>query len=51
MSTVGPSESAGLVFLTLIMKEESNVEISKNELVGALSALGKLVCRTSPVEA
>ena len=27
------------------------VEISKNELAGALSALGKLVCRTSPVEA
>ena len=28
-----------------------NVEISKSELAGALSALGKLVCRTSPVEA
>ncbi|MBQ7206743.1 MAG: hypothetical protein IJS01_02990 [Lentisphaeria bacterium] len=27
-----------------------NVEISRNELAGALSALGKLVCRTSPVE-
>ena len=27
-----------------------NVEISKNLLAGALSALGKLVCRTSPVE-
>ena len=27
------------------------MEISKNELAGALSALGKLVCRTSPVEA
>ena len=26
------------------------MEISKNELSGALSALGKLVCRTSPVE-
>ena len=28
-----------------------NVEISRNELAGALSALGKLVCRTSPLEA
>ena len=28
-----------------------NVEISKTELAGALSALGKLVCRTSPKEA
>ena len=28
-----------------------NVEISKNLLAGALSALGKLVCRTSPLEA
>ena len=27
-----------------------NVEISKSELAGALGALGKLVCRTSPVE-
>ena len=27
-----------------------NVEISKSELAGALAALGKLVCRTSPVE-
>ena len=26
------------------------IEIVKNELAGALSALGKLVCRTSPVE-
>ncbi|MBQ6596443.1 MAG: hypothetical protein IJH79_02720, partial [Lentisphaeria bacterium] len=26
------------------------MEISRNELAGALSALGKLVCRTSPVE-
>ena len=26
------------------------MEISKNLLAGALSALGKLVCRTSPVE-
>ena len=26
------------------------IEVSKNELAGALSALGKLVCRTSPVE-
>jgi len=25
------------------------IEVSKNELAGALSALGKLVCRTSPV--
>ena len=28
-----------------------NVEISKTELAGALSALGKLVCRTAPREA
>ena len=28
-----------------------NVEISKNELDGALSALGKLICRTAPLEA
>ena len=27
------------------------MEISRNLLAGALSALGKLVCRTSPVEA
>ena len=27
------------------------MEISKNLLAGALSALGKLVCRTSPLEA
>ena len=26
------------------------IEVSKNELSGALSALGKLVCRTAPVE-
>ena len=26
------------------------IEVSKSELAGALSALGKLVCRTSPVE-
>lgn len=26
------------------------IEIVKSELAGALSALGKLVCRTSPVE-
>ena len=26
------------------------IEVSKNELAGALSALGKLVCRTAPVE-
>ena len=26
------------------------IEVSKCELAGALSALGKLVCRTSPVE-
>ena len=26
------------------------IEVSKNELAGALSALGTLVCRTSPVE-
>ena len=26
------------------------IEVSKNELAGALSALGKLVVRTSPVE-
>ena len=26
------------------------IEVSKNELAGALSALGKLVCRTSPME-
>ena len=27
------------------------IEVNKNELAGALNALGKLVCRTSPVEA
>ena len=27
------------------------LEMNKNELAGALSALGKLICRTSPVEA
>ena len=26
------------------------IEVLKNELAGALSALGKLVCRTSPVD-
>ena len=26
------------------------IEVSKNEWAGALSALGKLVCRTAPVE-
>ena len=26
------------------------IEVSKSELAGALSALGKLICRTSPVE-
>ena len=26
------------------------IEVSKSELSGALSALGKLICRTSPVE-
>ena len=26
------------------------IEVSKNELAGALSVLGKLVCRTAPVE-
>ena len=35
------------------MKErrpQMQIEVLKNELAGALSALGKLVCRTSPVE-
>ena len=27
------------------------IEVNKNELAGALNALGKLVCRTSPIEA
>ena len=27
------------------------IEVNKNELAGALNALGKLICRTSPVEA